>query len=177
MSIDILILVLQILFMLAGCAVAFFFLFSCLSFLYGAPFVTSDRRAVDAALKLAKLKKDEWFYDLGSGDGRVVLAASKLGAKAVGVEINPFLWLLGACRSVLSGRKANFLLQSFYDVDLRDADVVFVYTWQGTNEKLEGKLRRELKKGARVVSHRFTFPGWKPAAKDDERKLLLYVKE
>jgi len=158
-------------------AAMLFILLSALSFLYGAPFVPADPEAVSAALKLAKLRKGERFYDLGSGDGRAVLAASDLGAKAVGVEINPLLWLWGACRSVFSGRKANFLLLSFYDVDLRNADVVFIYTWQWTNEKLEGKLKRELKKGARVVSHRFTFPNWKPAAEDRERRLLLYVKE
>ena len=176
MSIE-LFLLLQILLMSAGCAVALFLLLSCLSFLYGAPFVPSDRRAVDAALKLAKLGKGEWFYDLGSGDGRAVFAASGLGAKAVGVEINPVLWLWGACLSVIMRRKASFIRANFFDVDLRHADVVFIYTWQGTNEKLEGKLESELKKGARVVSHRFTFPGWKPGARDVKNRLILYVKE
>lgn len=153
-----------------------FLLLSSFSFLYGAPFVSSDAKVVEAALRLAKLKKGERFYDFGSGDGRVVFAASDLGAKAVGVEINPLLWLWGACVSILTQKNASFLLQSFFDVDLRDADVVFLYTWQWTNEKLEGKLKRELKRGARVVSHRFTFPNWKPAARDEEHKLALFIR-
>ena len=169
-------LILQMVLMLAGMGTMLFLILSMLSFLYGAPFVSSRRETVEAALRMAKLKKGDVFYDLGSGDGRVVLAASSLGAKATGVEINPFLWLWAASRSVLSGGKANFLLASFFDVNLRDADAVFVYTWQGTNEKLQGKLRDELRKGARVVSHRFTFPGWKPAAEDEKNRLFLYVK-
>ena len=176
MSLDILLLA-EVLLMLFGGAAMLFVLLSTLSFISGAPFVTTRREVVEAALELAKVKKGEWFFDLGSGDGRVVFAAQGLGAKAVGVEINPVLWLWSACVSVLKGNGANFLLHSFYDVNLRNADVVFVYTWQGTNEKLEKKLMDELRKGARVVSHRFTFPHWKPAARDGKNRLLLYVKE
>ena len=161
--------------MLAGAGAMLFLLLSTLSFLYGAPFVMTDRKAVDAALKMAGVKKGDVFYDLGSGDGRVVFAAAALGAKATGVEINPTLWMWSACRSVLGKSRANFILASFFDVNLRDADVVFVYTWPKTNEKLQAKLERELKKGARIISHRFTFPGWKPVATDDGQKLFLYI--
>ena len=166
----------EILLMLAGGAAMLFLLLSSLSFLYGAPFVSTDAGTVRAALRLSRLKKGERFYDLGSGDGRAVFAASEIGAKAVGVEINPVLWLWSACASILRKKGESFLLQSFYDVHLWDADAVFIYTWQGTNNKLEKKLKLELKKGARVVSHCFIFPNWKPAKIDKRHKLFLYVK-
>lgn len=170
-------LLLQIALMLAGVCIALFFLLSMLSFLFGAPFVSSGSGVAGAALKLARLKKGEKFYDLGSGDGRVAFAAAALGAEAVGVEINPVLWLLSTLIAFVSRRRARFVLGNFFSVNLRDADVVFLYTWQGTTERIEGKLKRELKKGARVVSHRFKFANWKPSASDDERRLLLYVKK
>lgn len=172
-----LVLLAEIFLMLLGVFIALFFLLSMLSFLFGAPFVSSGREEIRAALKLARLKKDEKFYDLGSGDGRVVFAAASLGAKAVGVEINPVLWLWSSLIAFVSRRRAKFVLGNFFNVNLRDADVVFLYTWQGTNERIEGKLRKELKKGARVVSHCFKFANWKPSALDDERRLLLYVKK
>lgn len=166
----------EIILLLAGLLVMLVLIFSMLSFAYGAPLVTSGRDVGRAALRLARLKPGEKFYDLGSGDGRVVFIAASLGADAVGIEINPVLWLWSSLVAFFSGSRARFVRGNFFSTSLRGADVVFLYTWQGTNEKIEGKLRKELGKGARVVSHRFKFVKWKPAESDAERRLLMYVK-
>ena len=91
----------EILVMLIGASIALFFLFSTVSFLFGAPFVSCGRVVAGAALKLAKLKKGERFCEMGSGDGRVVFAAASLGAEAVGIEINPRLWLWSKCLAAI----------------------------------------------------------------------------
>ena len=100
--------------------------------------------------------------DLGCGDGRMIITAvRRYGARAVGIEIDPlrYLW----CQflvSVLGLRdRVKIIFGNFFSQDLSDADVITCYLLQDTNEKLEGKLKQELRPGTRVVSHDFTFPG------------------
>ncbi len=143
----------------------------------GGPFIPTHERKVGKMLKLAKLKKGEKVVDLGAGDGRFVIAAAKLGFEAVGVEINPFqVWW---CRfrirlAGLSGR-AKILRGNIFTYDLRDADVVVCYLFPETNKKLQPKLKRELKKGARVLTNTFSFHGWTPSAQDKKEKLFVYT--
>jgi predicted RNA methylase len=127
-------------------------------------------------LKMARVGPDDLVYDLGCGDGRmIVIAARRYGARAVGIEIDPlrYLW----CQmliSVLGLRdRVKIVYGDFFKHDLSDADVVTCYLLQDTNEKLEEKFKRELDSGTRVVSNTFTFPGLHGVRQDGEVRLYL----
>ena len=128
-----------------------------------APFVASPLTVVRKMLEYAELKPGETLYDLGSGDGRIVImAAQEFGAKGVGIELNKRL--LGEARTkgdaLRLGERAQFIQGNIFDVDLSPADVVTMYLTTGANEKVRPKLERELRPGARVVTHDFSIPGW-----------------
>lgn len=140
----------------------------------GAPFVPMEPEVVERVLKLAEVKKGDVFYDLGSGDGRLVIAAALMGASAFGVEIDRlrvwysrfWIWLLRLAK------QAKILQQDIFETDLSKADVVCLYLLQETNEKIQNKLEKELKEDARIVSVAFDFPGWKPIV--IEPKSVIY---
>lgn len=135
---------------------------------HGAPFVPMEPEVIEHVMNLLKLKKEEVFYELGSGDGRVVIAAALRGATAKGVEID-FLrvWYSRIWIYLLRLQKhTNIIKKNFFEVDLKDADALYVYLLPETNQKLEKKLEKELKKGTRIVSAGFEFPNWKPVAID-----------
>jgi predicted RNA methylase len=115
--------------------------------------------------------------DLGAGDGRVVvIAAKKFGARAVGVEIDPIgcVFANGLIRlSGLAGR-ARVLHRDMFTFDVTGADVVVVYLLQGTNQRLKERLQKQLRDGARVVSHSFSMSGWAPIAIDDRKGIFVY---
>lgn len=130
-----------------------------------APYVASPVRVVDRMLEMANMKPGETFYDLGSGDGRVLIAAvEKYKVKAVGVEISPKL----VAKATASIQKAGLASQAhvvqgdLLSVDFSDADVVALYLSTPANERLRPHLERYLKPGARIVSHDYPIPGWKP---------------
>ena len=130
----------------------------------GAPFVPLEPDVVERIMKMANVKKGDIFYDLGSGDGRLVIAAAQRGAKAYGVEVDFFrVWYSRFCIFLfgLTGR-ASIIKSDFFKVDLSKADVVTAYLLQETNDKLFPKLEKEIKNGARVVGVAFNFPEWKP---------------
>jgi len=116
-------------------------------------------------LVLSKLKPGESIYDLGSGDGRIVImAAQEFGARAVGVELREDL-VKKALEKVselgLNG-KVKIVQSSMFNVDLSSADVVTLYLTTSANEKVKPKMESELKQGARVVCHDYEVLGWKP---------------
>ncbi len=130
--------------------------------LVGAPWVPSSLRTVQRMLRLAGVQLGETVYDLGSGDGRVlIIAAREFGARAVGIEIDSlrYLWTRLLIARLGLGDRVSVRHANFFNVDLGDADVVTLYLLQDTNNRLRPKLLRELRPGARVVSHTFTFPG------------------
>lgn len=130
-----------------------------------APFVPSPEPVVDAMLQLAKVDKNDRVYDLGSGDGRIVIrAAQKYHAEAVGVEIDNELYRQSTARiSELGlGKRAKILHMNMYKVDLRPATVVTLYLLTSVNERMKPILERHLRSGARVVTHDFKIPGWEP---------------
>lgn len=129
-----------------------------------APFVPTPERVVDQMLEAAGVGKEDVVYDIGSGDGRILFAAAqKFSAKAVGVEINPFLAEETEKRAEQLGLSelVSVVQKDVFEVDLSDADVVTVYLLTSSNDKLKPKFEAELKPGARVVSHDFQFRGWK----------------
>jgi SAM-dependent methyltransferase len=143
----------------------------------GAPWVPTRRRVVRRMLSLAEVRPGETVYDLGCGDGRVlVTAARRFGARAVGVEIDVsrFLWSLAAIAVLGLWRRVRLVRGDLFRQDLRGADVVVTYLLQDTNDRLQAKLLRELRPGARVVSNTFRFSGLRLAASDEEYGIYLY---
>jgi precorrin-6B methylase 2 len=129
----------------------------------GAVYVPSKPEAIAAMIKLGRVKKGKKVAELGCGDGRVVVALAQTGAEVHGYEINPLLvWRAkrAVARAGLQG-KAFIHLQSYWDIDLGEYDVVTVYGITYIMKALEKKLKLDLKKGACVVSNYFTFPTWK----------------
>ncbi len=144
----------------------------------GAPWVPTSKELVNKILSISELKPAETLYDLGSGDGRLVIAAARdFGARAVGIEIDPFRVLYSRLRISqlrLSG-KAKIIRSNFFNIDLRDADVVIVYLLQETLDKLQYKLEMELTKpNCRVVSVVFRFKGWEVIRSDQEARIYVY---
>lgn len=133
---------------------------------------------VRAMLHMARLQPGDTVYDLGAGDGRVVIAAAKqFGARAVGVEVDPLKTWLCRLRIGLAGLQDRVRIDqaNFFNVDLRGADVVTFYLSQAAADKLQAKFAEELKPGARIVSHGRPLPRWIPTEVDEEHRLYLYV--
>jgi cyclopropane fatty-acyl-phospholipid synthase-like methyltransferase len=132
-------------------------------------------------LDLAAVKSTDTVYDLGSGDGRIVItAAKKYGARGVGIELDPVLVKRAREHAAAAGvtNRVRFVTQDLFTTDLRPATVVTLYLLQSINERLRPKLVRELKPGARVVSHVFNMgPEW-PAEKTvtvDRSRIFLWT--
>ena len=127
------------------------------------PYEPSSEEVVRAMLEIAKVGKNDLVYDLGCGDGRVVIAAAqKAGARGVGVDLDPER----IKESLENARKANvtsrvqFFQQDLFETDIGKATVVTLYLWPEVNLKLRPKLFRELKPGTRVVSHSHNMGSW-----------------
>jgi ubiquinone/menaquinone biosynthesis C-methylase UbiE len=131
-----------------------------------APYVSSPISVVDKMLEAANLRSGETLYDLGCGDGRIVLAAAKgFGAKAVGVELSDALAKRARQQAESMGLQdqVRIVTGDMMAVDVSQANVVSLYLMTEANDTLRPKLERELKPGARVVSLEFKVRGWKPA--------------
>ena len=145
--------------------------------LYGLPPVPTKPGRIQKALKLANLQPDETLYDLGAGDGRVLLIAARdFGANAVGLEIGPIQCALIWLRATASGfgNRIRIRWENFYKADLKDADVVFVYATSKEVMKLAPHLETQMKKGARLVSISADFHEWEPTALDDHDLIFVY---
>lgn len=130
-----------------------------------APYVQSPPQVVEKMLEAAEVKPNEVVYDLGSGDGRVLITAAKeFKARAVGVEISPKLVKEADERIHAEGldKRVRVILGDAMKVDLSDADVVVMYLLTSSNELLRPNLEKYLRPGARVVSHDFEIRGWNP---------------
>lgn len=129
------------------------------------PFVPTTERAVEAMLELAKVTKNDVVYDLGCGDGRIVItAAKKYGARGVGIDINPERIAEARANAKKEGVEhlVKFIEQDLFEADIRDASVVTLFLLSSVNLKLRPKLLAELKPGTRVVSNTFDMGDWKP---------------
>lgn len=131
-----------------------------------APFVASPQPIVDRMLDLASIKPGETVFDLGCGDGRVLItAAQRFRAKGVGVELSSKLVRMtnDQLKRLSLDNQIRVNQGSLLDMDLQPADVVILYLDTGANEMLRPKLEKQLRAGSRVVSHDFEVRGWKPA--------------
>lgn len=130
-----------------------------------APFVPTPQDVVQRMLSLAGVKAGDVVYDLGSGDGRLVIAAAKLGARGVGVDIDPQRIEESRANAKAAGvaDQVEFRLQDALEADISDATVVTLYLLSASNAKLRPKLTSQLAPGARIVSHQFGMGDWEPA--------------
>ena len=126
-------------------------------------FVPTPQEVVDQMLKVANVGKGDVLYDLGCGDGRTVISAAKLGARATGIDINPVRIKESeenAAKQGMTG-KVTFRLEDLFEADFHDATVITLYLLPSLNVKLRPKLW-QLKPGTRIVSHDFDMGEWKP---------------
>jgi SAM-dependent methyltransferase len=143
----------------------------------GAPWVPTSMKMVHKMLTMAEVGPGDLVYDLGCGDGRTVVAAARrYGAQAVGIEIDPlrYLWCQALVTALGLRGRVRIVYGNFFKQDLSDASVVTCYLMQDTNNKLEGKLKQELRPGTRVVSNTFTFPGLQRVRQEGDAKLYLH---
>ena len=162
----------------------FFILIFCIALLwilvpafYGLPSVPTKPDRIRKALKLVSLQPDEVLYDLGAGDGRVLLiTAREFNAKAVGIEIGPVQCALIWLRIVSSGLADRIQIQwgNFFKSDLKEADVVYVYATSQEVLKLAPFLQKQMKAGSRVVSISADFSEWEPSTFDDRGLIFVY---
>lgn len=130
-----------------------------------APYVPTSPHVVDTMLEVAGVSSDDVVYDLGSGDGRIPIAAAKtFGARGVGIEIDSALVAKARAKARAAGvaDRVRFRQGDLFNADLRDATVVTLYLWPEVNIRLRPKLLRELDPGDRIVSHDFRMGTWTP---------------
>ena len=128
-----------------------------------APYVVTPYAVVDEMLRLAKVGPSDVVFDLGCGDGRIVItAAERLGAHGVGIDIDPrrIEEANNAARRAGVSDRVRFAVQDLFATDFSSATVVTLYLFAELNAKLRPKLLSDLRPGSRVVSHQFDIPGW-----------------
>jgi SAM-dependent methyltransferase len=132
---------------------------------FDVPFVPTPPEVVDEMLRLADLRAGDTLYDLGCGDGRIVIAAAKRsGIRAIGIDIDPVRITESNENAAMAGvaGKVRFIQQDLFEADFRDATVVTMYLLTSVNLRLRPKLLAELRPGTRLVSHSFDMGDWKP---------------
>jgi len=148
------------------------------------PYVPTTDEAVAAMLKLADIKPSDVVYDLGCGDGRIVIAAAKkFGAHGVGVDIDPARIREANENAKKAGveKLVRFEEKDLFQADIHEANVVMLFLLNTVNLKLRPKLLRELKPGTRIVSNTFDMGDWKPdkeaavEGNDDGTSLSQYL--
>jgi len=131
------------------------------------PYVVTPPRTIDAILALGEVSNEDVVYDLGSGDGRIVIAAArKYGARGVGIEIDPALVKIARDNTLKQGvdHLVEIKQEDVLATNISEATVVTLYLNSAINLMLKPKLWNQLKPGARVVSHYFPIKGWEPDA-------------
>ena len=143
------------------------------------PYVPTPQPVVDAMLALAQVKATDVVYDLGSGDGRIVITAAKTyGARGVGIEIDPALVARARQNATAAGvsSRVRFVTQNLFDARFSEATVVTLYLLQSINERLRPRLIRDLKPGTRIVSHVFNMgPEWPPEKTIEIDRSRIYL--
>ncbi|MEF8815542.1 MAG: class I SAM-dependent methyltransferase [Salinibacter sp.] len=142
------------------------------------PFVVSPEKTVEGMLELAGVTESDTVYDLGSGDGRIPIAAAKQhGARGVGIEIKPDLVQRARKRAKLAGVQdlVEFRRQDLFEADFSDATVVTMYLFPEVNLRLRPMLFEQLDPGTRVVSHSFDMDGWQPDSTVNVAGDVLYL--
>ena len=144
------------------------------------PYVPTPQKVVNGMLELADVKKGEVVYDLGCGDGRIVITAAKeFGATGIGVDLNPERIEEANANAVEAKveNKVTFYQGDLFTFDFSKADVLTLYLLPDVNLKLKPKILAEMKPGSRVVSHAFTMGDWEPdeSISVDGRNVYLWI--
>jgi SAM-dependent methyltransferase len=145
------------------------------------PYVETTPEVVQAMLELAGVSSNDVVYDLGCGDGRIVISAAKLyGARGIGIDINPerIESARTSARQAGIGHLVRFETNDLFKADFHDASVVALYLLPDANLRLRPRLLNDLKPGTRVVSHNFAMGDWKPEKEkiiDGERIYLWTI--
>ena len=140
-------------------------------------FVPTPPEVVEAMLKMAKVGANDVIYDLGSGDGRIPIAAAKTyGARGIGIDIDPQRIKEANANAQAAGvtDKVRFLNQDLFETNISEATVVTLYLLPSLNQKLLPKLNRELKPGTRIVSHAFDMGDAKPLQTENVNGRTIY---
>ena len=148
------------------------------SVVVGAPWLPTPKSKVRKMLEFAKVQEGDVVYDLGSGDGRIIIMAAKeFGATSVGIEADPIRqrWSKLMIRRHNLKDKVRALRGNFFNFDIGEASVVTLYLGVSSNNKLREKMLQELKPGTRIVSHHFLLKEWDIVEHDEEADLYLYV--
>ncbi len=166
-------------YILIGIAVLWFIVIVSVSWsiIRGAPYSPTRMEKVHNMLNLASLKPGESIYDLGCGDGRILITAARhFNAQAVGIEIDPFRYLWCQILITILGlrKKVRVHYGDLFTMDISGADVVVCYLLQKTNDKLEDKLKRELQSNSRIVSNKFLFFGLPVIHQDSDQGIYVY---
>lgn len=165
---------LLILFLLA---LVLFMCYFMAAFFTGAPFVPTPMKVIKEMIAMAKINKKDIVYDLGSGDGRMLIEAAKVGAHAHGWEINPFLasWTRLVASRYGIGKRVKVHYKSYHNADLKKATVVFLYNLPAFLPALEKKFHSELKPGTKIFSYKFPLTTITPN-KETESGIYYYIK-
>ena len=134
-----------------------------------APYVSTPHPVVDAMLRIAEVGPNDVVYDLGCGDGRIVIsAASSFGARGVGIDLDPrrIDEANAAARSAGVSGRVRFVVQDLFKTDFSEASVLALYLFPEMNARLQPKIRAELRPGSRVVSYQFGIGDWVPDASE-----------
>lgn len=139
-------------------------------------FVPTPPEVVDAMLKVAKVTKNDVVYDLGCGDGRIVIAAAKIGARGIGIDIDPQRIKEATENAKKEGvaDRLTFRNEDLFAANISEATVVTLYLLPSLNVKLRPKLMKDLKPGTRIVSHAFDMGDWKPEQTLDVNGRTVY---
>ena len=144
--------------------------------LVGGPWVPSSMQVIHRMLDIAEVGPDDTVYDLGCGDGRVLITAARFyHTHAVGIEIDPlrYLWCQFLITVLGLRKRVQIIFGDLFKKDLSEADVIVCYLMPDALTKLEKKLKTELKPGTRIVSNKFSFPTLEMADKDGQA--ILYT--
>ncbi len=143
----------------------------------GAIFLPTPPDVVEKMLSIAEVGEGDLLYDLGSGDGRIVIGAADRGARGVGVEADAIrvIWSRLRMRRNQAHDRIRFIWGDFFKNSVAEATVVTVYQGESINNRLREKFEAELKPGSRIVSFSFTFQGWEPTKKHPDANVYLYI--
>jgi len=146
-----------------------------------APWVPMRSQDIKSFLKLARIQSGQTVYDLGSGDGRLIIAAAKTGAISTGFEISILPFIISLIRVIFLPAnlksRVRIKFKNFFKADLSDADLVYVFLSQEKHNQLREKFEKELSSGAKVITYIWPIEGWMPSdsvAGPSQTKLYLY---
>lgn len=146
---------------------------SAIAGLLAAPYVPTRGRDVARFLGLAKIKKGDAVYDLGCGDGKILVAAARQGAKSFGFELSFLNYLF--CLFFRRGIKVRF--KNFFKADFSGANLIYIFLSQAAHNKLREIFKKQLRPGSRVVTYVWPIEGWTPERVDEvsgQPNLYLY---